>query len=238
VDALPSNLRRELAAVDEMLAFAERAALRPDARVEWLVRWIKHNMLSASSWNSRRLIIFTEWEDTRRWVQRRLLEALADTDRVDDRIAVFTGTTNQDRREEVKAAFITDPAKEPLRSLICTDAAREGINLQTYCFDLIHFDLPWNPSRLEQRNGRIDRKLQTATEMAEEGGLIGYGPRLTLIYRQLTRLIVKVLRGAEPKDLPVEQPTKFELVINLKTAKALGLNVPLHLQELADEVLE
>jgi putative tryptophan/tyrosine transport system substrate-binding protein len=75
-------------------------------------------------------------------------------------------------------------------------------------------------------------------EMAEEGGLIGYGPRLTLIYRQLTRLIVKVLRGAEPKDLPVEQPTKFELVINLKTAKALGLNVPLHLQELADEVLE
>jgi putative tryptophan/tyrosine transport system substrate-binding protein len=75
-------------------------------------------------------------------------------------------------------------------------------------------------------------------EMAEEGGLIGYGPRLTLIYRQLTRLIVKVLRGAEPKDLPVEQPTKFELVINLKTAKALGLNVPLHLQELADEVIE
>ena len=75
-------------------------------------------------------------------------------------------------------------------------------------------------------------------EMAEEGGLIGYGPRLTLIYRQLTRLIVKVLRGAEPADLPVEQPTKFELVINLKTAKALDLNVPLHVQELADELIE
>lgn len=75
-------------------------------------------------------------------------------------------------------------------------------------------------------------------EMAEEGGLIGYGPRLTLVYRQLTRLIGKVLGGVEPKDLPVEQPTKFELVINLKTAKALDLNVPLHLQELADEVIE
>jgi putative tryptophan/tyrosine transport system substrate-binding protein len=75
-------------------------------------------------------------------------------------------------------------------------------------------------------------------EMAEEGGLIGYGPRLTLIYRKLTRLIVKVLQGAEPEDLPVEQPTKFELVINLKTAKALGLNVPLHVQELADELIE
>jgi hypothetical protein len=46
--------------------------------------------------------------------------------------------------------------------LLCTDAAREGINLQTRCSDLVHFDLPWNPSRLEQRNGRIDRKLQPA----------------------------------------------------------------------------
>jgi ABC transporter substrate binding protein len=75
-------------------------------------------------------------------------------------------------------------------------------------------------------------------EMAEEGGLIGYGPRLTLIYGQLSRLIVKVLRGVTPEDLPVEQPTKFELVINLKTAKVLDLNVPLHLQELADEAIE
>jgi superfamily II DNA/RNA helicase len=58
----------------------------------------------------------------------------------------------------VKRAFNTDPDVEPLRNLICTDAAREGINLQSYCSDLIHFDLPWNPSRLEQRNGRIDRR--------------------------------------------------------------------------------
>ena len=165
IDASPSDLRKELAAVDEMLAFAEHAALKPDARVHWLVQWIKTNFLSGSTWNNRRLIIFTEWEDTRRWLQRRLREALAETDQVDDRIAVFTGTTGQDRREEVKAAFNADPAKEPLRILICTDAAREGINLQTYCADLIHFDLPWNPSRLEQRNGRIDRKLQPAKQV-------------------------------------------------------------------------
>ena len=165
VDASPSDLRKELAAVDEMLAFAEHAALKPDARVRWLVQWIKKNQLAGPTWNNRRLIIFTEWEDTRRWLQRRLLEALAETDQVDDRIAVFTGATNRDRREEVKAAFNADPAKEPLRILICTDAAREGINLQTYCSDLIHFDLPWNPSRLEQRNGRIDRKLQPAKQV-------------------------------------------------------------------------
>ena len=118
-----------------------------------------------SDWNRRRLIIFTEYEDTRRWLERRLREALADTDRADDRIGVFTGATGSDRREEVKRAFNADPDVEPLRILICTDAAREGINLQTYCSDLIHFDLPWNPSRLEQRNGRIDRKLQPAKQI-------------------------------------------------------------------------
>jgi SNF2 family DNA or RNA helicase len=165
VDASAADLRKELVAVDEMLGFAENAALRSDARVLWLVQWIKANLLSGKIWNDRRLIIFTEWEDTRRWLERRLREALADTDRIDDRIGIFTGATGQDRREEVKAAFNANPKKEPLRILICTDAAREGINLQTYCSDLIHFDLPWNPSRLEQRNGRIDRKLQPAKQV-------------------------------------------------------------------------
>ena len=87
---------------------------------------------------------------------------MSDTDRADDRIGVFTGATGSDRREEVKRAFNADPLLERLRILICTDAAREGINLQTRCSDLVHFDLPWNPARLEQRNGRIDRKLQPA----------------------------------------------------------------------------
>lgn len=122
-------------------------------------------MLSGNTWNKRRLIIFTEWEDTRRWLEKRLREALAETDNIDERIGIFTGATGQDRREEVKAAFNADPDKEPLRILICTDAAREGINLQTWCADLIHLDLPWNPSRLEQRNGRIDRKLQPAKQV-------------------------------------------------------------------------
>jgi hypothetical protein len=164
-DASAADLCKELAAVDEMMALADAAALRPDARVRWLVKWIKSNLLSGRNWNDRRFIIFTEWEDTRRWLERRLHEALSGTDRADERIGIFTGATGQDRREEVKAAFNADPQKEPLRILICTDAAREGINLQTYCADLLHFDLPWNPSRLEQRNGRIDRKLQPAKQV-------------------------------------------------------------------------
>jgi putative ABC transport system substrate-binding protein len=75
-------------------------------------------------------------------------------------------------------------------------------------------------------------------EMAEEGGLIAYGPRWPEILELYAGQGVKLLRGARPADLPVEQPTKFELVINLKTAKALGLDVPLPLQQLADEVIE
>ena len=70
-----------------------------------------------------------------------------------------------DRREVIKAAFNYDPVHHPLRILIATDAAREGINLQNYCADLFHFDIPWNPSRMEQRNGRIDRKLQREAEV-------------------------------------------------------------------------
>ncbi|MER9712745.1 DISARM system SNF2-like helicase DrmD [Mesorhizobium sp. M0174] len=163
--AAPGDLRAELAAVDGMLAIAEPNAGRTDARVQWLVTWIKANLLTGQNWNRRRFIIFTEYEDTRRWLERRLREALEGTDRADDRIGVFTGATGSDRREEVKRAFNADPDGEPLRILICTDAAREGINLQAYCSDLIHFDLPWNPSRLEQRNGRIDRKLQPAKQV-------------------------------------------------------------------------
>lgn len=164
-DATKAALKSEIAAVDEMLPIAERHASQTDARVRWLIDWIKASLFTDGKWNRRRLIIFTEYEDTRRWVERRLREVLDDTDRIDDRIGVFTGATGADRREEVKRAFNTDPDVEPLRILICTDAAREGINLQSHCADLVHLDLPWNPSRLEQRNGRIDRKLQPAKKV-------------------------------------------------------------------------
>jgi putative tryptophan/tyrosine transport system substrate-binding protein len=76
-------------------------------------------------------------------------------------------------------------------------------------------------------------------ETAEEGGLIAYGPRLVQIYRELiVPQLVKLLRGAKPADMPVMQPTKFELVINLKTAKAMGVTVPEALLVRADKVIE
>ena len=76
-------------------------------------------------------------------------------------------------------------------------------------------------------------------EEAEEGGFVAYGPRLVQIYRELMApQLVKLLRGAKPADMPIEQPTKFELVINLKTAKALGLTIPATLLARADKVIE
>ena len=76
-------------------------------------------------------------------------------------------------------------------------------------------------------------------ETAEEGGFIAYGPRFSQIFRELVApIMVKLLRGAKPADVPVEQPTKFELVINLKTAKALGLAIPKSFLIRADELIE
>jgi superfamily II DNA or RNA helicase len=163
--------------LDEMARIADRARGLPDCRVEYLMQWIREHMCAGASlpgerqatpgapWTDVRAIIFTEYEDTRRWLMGLLRAAIANTDRAAERIEVYSGSTPRERRRAIQRAFNMNPQQHPVRILIATDAAREGLNLQAHCRHLFHLDVPWNPSRLEQRNGRIDRKLQPAPEV-------------------------------------------------------------------------
>jgi putative ABC transport system substrate-binding protein len=80
--------------------------------------------------------------------------------------------------------------------------------------------------------------ISSQREFVDAGTLISYGPNFPDLYRRAGDLVDKVLRGAKPADLPVEQPTKFDLVVNFTTAKALGLTIPQSLLATADEVIE
>lgn len=169
-----ADIARERSLLDQMSAIAEAARGQPDSRVRKLLDWVRTHQcpsaclpgdkptVSETTWTDTRVLIFTEWEDTRRYLVNMLRAATAHTHLAEHRIEVFHGSTPPERREAVKRAFNLPPAEHPVRILVATDAAREGLNLQAHCSNLFHFDVPWNPSRLEQRNGRIDRKLQPA----------------------------------------------------------------------------
>lgn len=165
-----SALGPELNLLEEMARIARGARYDADPRVRHLLDWVRQNQCpdlgrEGATWKPRRVLIFTEYADTKRYLQQLLGEKIRDSDRASERIATFHGGIGEDRRDAIKAAFNADPHKHPLRILIATDAAREGVNLQNNCYDLFHFDVPWNPGRIEQRNGRIDRKLQQQDEV-------------------------------------------------------------------------
>jgi putative ABC transport system substrate-binding protein len=75
-------------------------------------------------------------------------------------------------------------------------------------------------------------------EAVDAGGLVSYGPNLNLLHRRMADYVDRIAKGAKPADLPIEQPAKFELVINLKTAKSIGVTVPHSLLLLAEETIE
>jgi ERCC4-related helicase len=159
-------LQKEHKVLIQMMTLAEKARYQSDGKVTYLIKWIEENLCkNKKSWNDDRVIIFTEYEDTKNYIKNQLEQHFENQPDFAERLAVFHGPTSMEKRNEIKRLFNENPAKNKLRILLTTDAAREGLNLQTHCWNLFHYDIPWNPSRLEQRNGRIDRKLQPKPEV-------------------------------------------------------------------------
>lgn len=153
-DSMGSEEKRLL---ETLATRARRAANRPDSKTTELLRWLDATVRPGGTWNDERVIVFTEFRATQKWLQGILAtHGLASEGRVE----LLYGGMNEDERERIKAAFQAHPSESKVRILLATDMASEGIDLQNHCHRLVHFEIPWNPNVLEQRNGRIDRHGQ------------------------------------------------------------------------------
>jgi superfamily II DNA or RNA helicase len=157
----PSSLdERKL--LKQLSDFAARSSKRPDSKTQKVIEWLRQNLKPNGSWNTERVIIFTEYRATQKWLYDLLVRhGFAE----EGRLELIYGGMPSDQRERIKAAFQASPADAAVRILLATDAASEGVNLQNHCSKLIHFEIPWNPNRMEQRNGRVDRHGQKADEV-------------------------------------------------------------------------
>jgi superfamily II DNA or RNA helicase len=152
----------ELSVLNELGTYASRTASLPDSKAKTLISWLETYIKPGGNWSNERVIIFTEYRATQKWLFNLLASAGFASD---GRLLMLYGGMPTDKRDEIKAAFQADPTKAPVRILLATDSASEGVNLQNYCSKLIHFEIPWNPNRMEQRNGRVDRHGQRSPEV-------------------------------------------------------------------------
>ncbi len=171
---LTAEERRSL---DVLRRWAERAQNQVDSKAQAVIDWIEANLKTDGRWNGRRVILFTEYRTTHQWLH----QILASHGYGGDRLALLHGDMDRDDREPIKAAFQADPEISPVRILLATDAASEGIDLQNHCSRLIHLEIPYNPNVMEQRNGRIDRHGQRERQVLiwhpVDGGDEGTDPR-------------------------------------------------------------
>ncbi|XVQ86423.1 DISARM system SNF2-like helicase DrmD [Microbispora siamensis] len=158
---LPPLTAREKELLEELRDWAKDTRLRPDAKFDAMRDWLDPIVRPGGEWNDERVIIFTEYRDTQSWLRDRLIGAGYPA----ERIACLYGGMDDDERDRIRKVFRDSPNLDPMRILLATDAASEGINLQDNCHRLLHWEIPWNPNRLEQRNGRIDRHGQPAPQV-------------------------------------------------------------------------
>jgi SNF2 family DNA or RNA helicase len=146
----------------KMTELAGRFSAQADSKARELVRWLNETIKPDGKWSNERVILFTEYRATQKWLQT-ILAAHGFSG--GNRMMAIYGGLDSDTREGIKNAFQAPPDRSPVRILLATDAASEGIDLQNYCHRLIHYEIPWNPNRMEQRNGRVDRHGQKADEV-------------------------------------------------------------------------
>jgi SNF2 family DNA or RNA helicase len=148
--------------IRDLKDWAAQESARADSKAKKLLAWLNQTLRPSGEWNDERVIIFTEYRTTQKWLHDLLARHGFASQ---DRLATLYGGMDTEDRERIKAAFQADPRESQVRILLATDAASEGIDLQNHCHRLIHYEIPWNPNRLEQRNGRIDRHGQKAKEV-------------------------------------------------------------------------
>lgn len=162
----------------KMRAWAEKAERRADSKMQELLNWLRQIIKVDGKWTNERIVIFTEYRATLNWLQHILaIEGFTE----EGRLMTLYGGMESDKREAIKAAFQTAPDKSAVRILLATDAASEGIDLQNHCHQIIHMEIPWNPNRLEQRNGRIDRHGQKENVFVYHFVSKGYGKQTEVL---------------------------------------------------------
>lgn len=152
----PPLSREQRDLLDRLSAWGEKARNRVDSKAKAILDWLESHLKTDGRWNGKRVILFTEYRATHSWLH----QILTANGYGGDRLMYLHGSMLPDERESVKAAFQAHPDISPVRILLATDAASEGIDLQNHCNYLIHVEIPWNPNVMEQRNGRIDRHGQ------------------------------------------------------------------------------
>lgn len=152
----PPLSREQRDMLDRLTAWSEKARNRVDSKARAILDWLESHLKTDGRWNGKRVILFTEYRATHSWLH----QILTANGYGGDRLMYLHGSMLPDERESVKAAFQAHPDISPVRILLATDAASEGIDLQNHCNYLIHIEIPWNPNVMEQRNGRIDRHGQ------------------------------------------------------------------------------
>ena len=155
-NALPPLTDEDNADLEWLSDWGHTYDARPDSKLKALIKYLEANTKANDDWLNERVVIFTEYVDTLEWIHDILRQGGYEP----NRIGIIDGSTDAEQREQIRFRFNTNPSEDKLRILLATDAAGEGIDLQKYCHRLVNFDIPFNPNRLEQRIGRIDRYKQ------------------------------------------------------------------------------